>query len=338
MNRGVENETRPFAAINDVYRSIEEYWATFRPAGWPNARPEDTLYPLDALLVHRLLAVVPGRPLLVDATLETTGGSVCVLGLDHPSVRDVWAVTHSASLMHERSVSALEGYVRARNPQAARPELVGREKLPARLANEPSVFIVADARIGDGARLVENTGRWLDCRPDVVVMVLGLGRTGECPGIQSLLSLCAPGSGRRFQLVREVGEAFMSSRLGIVARRDHPYLGEALDRLGRIDAGKYRYLRLLWQTNYAALRAACLDADILRSHSTFGPIAEEIEGLKRAIREANERAAAVFPAPPEVSSPARSLANLRQRLSPTPIGRAYRLTRRVASACLARGR
>jgi hypothetical protein len=152
----------------------------------------------------------------------------------------------------------------------------------------------------------------------------------------------------------------MGSGLGIVARDDHPYVDGALLRLEQLYTGNYRYLDLLWRANHAALREARIDADVLRGHLTFGAISEEIEGLKWAVREANERAdranrAAL--AHVETTAPASPLSQLRRRLSPTPVGRAwrlakharvklsptpvgraYRLTKRVALACVARGR
>jgi hypothetical protein len=352
MNHGVPDKSRPVPSISTVYRPIEEYWESSHPAGLPESGLSEALYPLDALLIHRLLTLVPGRPLLIDAAIAMTGGASCVLGLAHPSVRRVWAITEPGSLMHERSLSAVRGHFEARDLQVARLELVAGAELPDRLADQTNALILAHARMSDGAALAEGIGRWLDRRSDSLVLVLGLGRTGDCPGIEALLSLCAPGSGWRLQLMRELHEVFMTSRLAIVARRDHPYLGGALARLEQLYSGNYRYLDLVWRMDYAAMREAQLDAEILRNHGTFGPISEEIEGLKRAVREANERAAATAKAlheaneraaataqaRPEATAAAGSLARLRRKLSPTPVGRAYRLSKRIAKAWVGRRR
>jgi hypothetical protein len=361
MNSTIEAKRRPLPSISTVYRPIEEYWGSSRPAGLPDAEPAEALDPLDAFLVHRLLELVPGRPVLVDAAIARTGGASSLIGMQHPRVRAVWAVLDPESLPSRRALATLEDHAGSRGSGPVPLKIVARPELPESLAGQPDAVILADAREGDAASLAEDIGRWLDERPDALVLVLGIGPVGDCAAVASLLSLCSPGSGKQLRLLREVSEVLMASRLGVVARRDHPYIAGALLRLEQLYTGNYRYLDLLWRANHAALREARIDADVLRSHPTFGAISDEIEGLKCAVREANERAAAATQALARIQAqapePVDSLVMLRRRLSPTPlgqawrlakrarvklsptpVGRAYRLTKRVALACMARGR
>ena len=358
MNATIEARRRPLPAISTVYRPVEEYWGAARPADLPAEDPREALDPLDAFLVHRLLELLPGHPLLIDAAIATTGGASSLIGMHSPSVRGVWAVVDPESLPSRRALATLEAHAGIRGPELAPFEVVERADLAASLADQSGAVILADARAGDPAYLAAEIGRWLGVRPDALVLVLGIGDVGDCPAVASLLTLCAPASGYRLRLFRELSEVLMSSRLGVVARRDHTGLARALQRLEQFYTGNYRYLDLLWRANHAALREARIDADVLRNHPTFGAISDEIDGLKSAVREANERAAAAQALlDAQVPQPPGPLVRLRRRLSPTPlggawrvakrtrvklsptpIGRAYRMTKRVALACMPRGR
>ncbi len=367
MNSTMTERRRPLPSIATVYRPIEEYWEQSRPVGSLDGGPTEALNPLDAFLVHRLLELVPGHPVLIDAANALTGGASSLIGMHHPRAVDVWAVVDAESLPSRRSLESLQRYSgrRGATPSSSfRP--VDRSDLLDDLAGQAGAIVLADARGGDAAGLAVDIGRWLDARPDALVLVLGLGRVGNCPAVSSMMSLCLPGSGRRFRLLRELSEVLMGSSLGMVAGDDHPDVDVALMRLEQLYTGNYRYLDLLWRANHAALREARIDADVLRGHLTFGAISEEIEGLKCAVREANERAERAeratranwtSSAPVEATASASPLTRLRRRLSPTPVGsawrlakharvklaptpvgRAYRLSKRVALACVARGR
>jgi hypothetical protein len=358
MHSTIEERRFPVPSIASVYRPIEEYWETSRPVGWSGTEASAALNPLDAFLVHRLLELAPGRPVLIDAANAGTGGVSSLIGVYHPRVRAVWAVADPESVPSRRALAALRDHLGGEeDPRRVPLEIIGGSELPERLVEQRGAVILADVRAGDATCLAEDIDRWLDARADALVLVLGLGRVGDCPAIASLLSLCPPGSAKRLRLLRELSEVLMSSRLGIVARRDHPDIAGVLERLEQFYTGNYRYLGLLWRTNFLALREANLDADALRAHWSFGAISQEIEGLKRAAHEAEERAAAATRALAEATGAVDPLLALRRRLSPTfvgrawrlgkrlrvnlsptQVGRAYRLTKRVVRACVPRGR
>ena len=195
MNPTSQDQRQPLPSILTVYRPIEEYWESFRPASGLGSEPSEALDPFDAFLVHRLLELVPGLPLLIDAAVARTGGASSLIGLVHPQVRGVWAVTEPGSLASERALSALRGYVRSRGHGLAPLEVVARSDLSAGLADQPGAMILTDARVGDAGALAEEMGRWLDERPDALVLVLGLGRVGDCPAIASLLASARPSRG-----------------------------------------------------------------------------------------------------------------------------------------------
>src|SRR5262249_29933089 len=197
---------------------------------------------LDAFRVQRLLELLPGRSLLYDAAMTRTVGTSTLLGLRHPHVQRVCAVTERYALDAERALAATRDYIASRGPVETELDVVERSELPSRLAEGQGIVILTDARDGDAAALAEEIGRWLDARPDGLVLVLGLGRVGECPAIATLLALCTPESRKRFQLLREQCEVFMASRLGLVAQREHPHLGRVIQRLQQLYTSNYTYL------------------------------------------------------------------------------------------------
>jgi hypothetical protein len=326
MSSMIEERRRPLPSISTVYRPIEEYWEAGRTDGRPDAATE-TLDPLDAFLVHRLLDLIAVRPVLIDAAIARTGGASTLIGLLHPRVRGVWAAVDPESLQGQRALSSLRDRIDGQEPGPPPLKVIARSALHACLSDRPGAVILVDARDGDPWSLAEDIGRWLDARPDALVMALGLGRVGDCPAIASLLSFSGPGSDKQFRLLRELSEVLMGSRLGLVAPRAHRDVATILERLEQYYTGNYRYLDLLWRANRAALREAKLDEDILRGHSTFGPISQEIEELKRAVREAEERVAARRLA--TTGGASSSLVTLRRALSPTPIGQAWRMAKRT---------
>jgi SAM-dependent methyltransferase len=335
MNAAIQDRRQPLPSISTVYGPIEDYWESVRPAGGPGPEPSELLDPLDAFLVHRFLELVPGRPLLIDAAMAQTCGASSLIGLALPRVRAVWAVTQPGSLVSERAAAALRGHIRSRGPGPAPLELVPRTELAARLADQAGALILADARAGDVASLGEEIGHWLEERPDAIVLVLGLGRVGECPAIASLLSRCTPESGKRLRLLRELNEVLMASHLGLIARHDHPHVEDALLRLQQGYTGNYRYLDLLRAVNDAALREARIDADVMRNHPFCWALTEEMDELKQAAREAQEALQAAreeIPTFPQVVSSFRRM--IRRMLSPTLVGRTYRFGKRVVGAGL----
>jgi hypothetical protein len=325
MHPPIEGRRRPLPTILSIYQPIEEYWEASRPAGRQDAGPSEALDPLDALLVHRLLDLVPEHPVLIDAAIGRTGGASSLLGMHHPRVRTVRAVADPQSLPSWRALSTLRGHMGNRGPGLAPLEVIA----PSELAEQPGTILLVDARADEAASLADLVGRWLDDRPDALVLVLGLGRVGTCPAIASLLSLCSPGSGKQLRLLREVREVLLASRLGLVTRSDHPGIDDVLERLQQSYSGNYRYLDLLRQVNDAALREARIDADTLRNNWTFGPLAAEIDGLQRRAREAEDRAAEATQALHEATTVSGALVIFLRRLTTTPVGGAWRLAKRI---------
>src|SRR4051794_40180321 len=133
-------------SILTIYRPVEDYWSSFGPASGHGPDVERLLVPFDALLTHLVLERVPGFPVLVDLATGSTEGASSVIGLSHPHVGRVVAVTRGGSVAGERAVSALRGYVRGRNQGIAPLDVLPIEEISASLTRESRVVILADAR------------------------------------------------------------------------------------------------------------------------------------------------------------------------------------------------
>ena len=290
MDSTILDKRPKFPSILTVYRPIADYWASIGPERDQGQDVERLLDPFDALLIHLVLDLTPGSPVLVDLAAGTTAGASSVIGLTHPQVRRVVAVTRPGSLVVDRAVSALRGFVRGRATGFAPLDVLPIAEMPAGLSDRARIVILADVRGGDVAELAASLRLWLDEMPDALVLLLGLGKVGECPGIEAMLELCPGDSGRRFRLFRELGEILAASHLGILVRDDHPHADEILLRLRLLYDGNFRFLDLLRSVNQAAMQDAQVDDEVLKTHPLSRPLRTEIETLRRATQEANEKA------------------------------------------------
>ena len=216
MNPTMQDKRQPLPTILTVYRPIEEYWGSFGPLAGLGPDPAEALDPFDAYLIHRVLTLVPGLPVLVDAATVETGGAICLIGLAHPQVRGMVAALDRESPAARQILSGVRSYLGSRAPGLPPLDVIARAEMPAAVADQSPAVILVDGRCEDTAGLAEEIRRWMDGLPDALVLVLGLGRVGQCPAIASLLRLCTPDSGRRFRLMRELGEVLAASRLGLV--------------------------------------------------------------------------------------------------------------------------
>jgi hypothetical protein len=284
MNPATLDKRPKLPSILTVYRPVEEYWRSFGPAG-PNV--EGVLGPFDALLAHLVLDLAPGFPVLVDLAAEPTAGASAVIGLNHPHVRRVVVAARAGSREADRAVAGLRGYALRFTPGLAPLDVIPIEDVPSNLSGQAQVVVQADARGGDASELADTLRLWLDELPDALVLVLGMGQVGECPMIEALLRLCSPDSGRRFRLFRELGEVLAASQLGMVARRDHPFVDEVVLRLRLLYDGNFQFLDLLKSASQAAMQATRVDDEVTRTHPLSRPLRAELDALRREAEAAN---------------------------------------------------
>ena len=145
-----------------IYRPIEEYWNSYGPGNDRGPAPEQALDPFTAALIHLVLDLVPGLPMLVDLAAGATGGASSLIGLTHPHVRHVVAVSNGTSVETERALSALRGYLRGRASGMASFDVLPAEEMPGHLSDQSGVVIVVDTRGGDTWELEQGIPQWLE--------------------------------------------------------------------------------------------------------------------------------------------------------------------------------
>ena len=327
MNLTVPNGRPQTPSILTVYRPIEDYWSSFGPSMSLGPDPERVLDPFDALLIHLVLGMVPNLPVFVDHAAMATGGASSVVGLNHPHVRRVVAVSAAESADADRITSALREFGRGRAGGGVPLDVVPAVDIPALLPDLSHAVILADPGRGSQADLADSIRRWLYEQPDVLVLIHGLGRVGECPAIESLIGLCSPASGRRLWLMREVGEVLAASGLALVARPDHPYVADILLRIRNLYASNYRFLDLLKSVNLAELRASQVDLEILKTHSSSQAMMAQQHEPPSMHREPSGPSAPPPCPPPPMPDTLR--ARVRRKLAPGVVGKSWRLSKRV---------
>jgi hypothetical protein len=302
MSTRLQNKRPQWPSILTVFRPVEEYWSHSGLARSFGPDPERLLNPFDALLMHLVLDFTPDRPVLVDLAAGATGGASSVVGLTHPHVRRVVTVAGAAGdpANSDRVVSALQEFGRGSPSGLAHLDVLPADELPGLLPDLCQAVILVDLRGEGTAGRAEAIRRWLDEQPDALVLLLGLGRVGECPAVESAIRLCSADSGRRLWLLRELGEVLAASGLGMVAMRDHPHVAEILLRIQNLYTGNYRFLELFKAVNLAEIRAAEIDLEVLRSHPSS-----------------------------RSEMPESFRASLRRKLAPGVVGKSWRFSKRV---------
>jgi hypothetical protein len=291
-------QKRPYTAtIHSVYQPIEKYRELLPVPDADESRPDRAkqLPPLDAFLIYLLLDLHPVQPTLVDLAAEATRGETTVLGLTHPRVRRVlahWSGAAPCGTGHPifppfccpEWQAPPDATLEPLPPQAKTDEVCRVLGDPGKRSG--TVFLTFTAP-GNEGQLAARVQGFLDAVPKAWVLILGLGRLGECAALETLVASSGSASGRRLCLLRELGEVLSSSRLGLVARRDNLSADEALRRIQQLYTTNFSFLELVKNASLAAMRAADIDGPTLKAHPAGWLVEnrEKTAALERALNE-----------------------------------------------------
>jgi hypothetical protein len=128
------------------------------------------------------------------------------------------------------------------------PDLGSALRRPGSAPGEPSLehlVVIAEEPDRKTPRLGETAGRILDANSRAVVIVLGLGRVGECRKLASLTGSFPPDSLATLTLARELRGMAQACSLGLVYHRSNECATTALHRIEALYATNYDYLDLL---------------------------------------------------------------------------------------------
>ncbi len=298
------------STIWSVYQPIEVYRDLLPAAEEPAYDPAARLQPLDAYLIHLVLGLLPGRPTLVDLAADATWGTTTVLGLTHPRVRKV-LIPEPGTAHDYRFI--LERYRAESAPAPALEPLPALPGTPAWAAawgrvgkGRDHVFLLPAHAEPDGP-VTDRVRACLTADPDGLILILGLGPVGQCGAVQGLLGACGEESGRRFWLLRELGDCLLSSQVGLVARREHGSAAEVMQRLRQMYTTNFSFLNLVKKACLAAIQTADVDGAALKAHHTGWLVEnrEVVAKLEASVKEARDEAANLKQALAEVQQAQR---------------------------------
>ncbi|MBY0524005.1 MAG: hypothetical protein K2R98_11435 [Gemmataceae bacterium] len=274
--------------LHSAWRSIEQYQESVQPD--VAARLESTLSPLDAMLFHLLLELLPGDASVVDLAAEAMGGACSVLALGQSRVRRVAIPeTSGSNRLDNESRLAVERFRQTNRSEATVEMLpVGRDPHSALVGGPQDAVRVLLLAADDAETRAGQVRACLEAAPEAVVGILGLGRVGDCQAIEVLLRDFGTGSGYRLHLLRERGAALVASRFGLIARSGHP-VEETLHRIEQLYATNLDFLDFLKDRNLHAIKAAADVPSTIPPHPLLRTLESQIAGLTQALKDAESQ-------------------------------------------------
>ena len=281
----IADRQRPqFPTIYSVYESVEEFWDACPPDDDTASTPDDLFNPLDACVIHLLLEKLSSVPVYVDLALAATGAASTVFGLVHPRVELVVVenADECAALQRVQKYAAKYGARLAFLKTLPASDLVSREALV------PGTVILADARSQDPEELADQISSWLETQPNLVILLLELGRLGGCPALAAVWRTCSSKLSHRIWLARELSPVLSKSSLGIIARKENQEVADALVRIEQLYTSNYHFLDLLRTQNQVLLEASGVDAELMELPHVRCHFTAEMEECRRLTEEAQE--------------------------------------------------
>jgi hypothetical protein len=260
-----EQTPAAYATVARCARPVEEYLRRLSESGGAGAAPRLALRPVDAFLLHRVAAMLPSPPDVIDLAADATGGATTALWAAHPSVRAVWAPRRAAEApwrdrfadLVRAGAGATDGVSEAnRTPRvhldgplfvlpsdwAALATAVGR-----------SAPVLAVAAGGDGADTAALLAAVFAEFPKCLALVAGVGPVGGDDALEALLAFRRAHPDYRVAALRELSPFLAHSDLAAVYPADHPAAADLLGRLAQAFDGNFGFLNLVQAVASAAL-------------------------------------------------------------------------------------
>lgn len=265
MTRNILQVDRFHPSIASVYHAVEgylEYLATALGAG--EVAPPLDLPPIDALLIHLLAKYQPARPDVADLAAVRTHGVSTVLCRTSPAIRQVVVPCERSS---EPWQPILDHYLSEQDkPLTECVEVEGTRETLDRVSHPyaPSI-VIAPAEDRTGQPRAEVLEDWLKQAPRAVVVLLGIGSTGNSPVLASLTAW-ATGSRYRLALARELAPSLAESQIVLLGLRENTSLDSSLSRIGQLFASQFRLIDLIERVCGSVLEGCELNIPIRGNH------------------------------------------------------------------------
>jgi hypothetical protein len=255
----VADALMPVLTVDQACRPLREYRERTSGQGLV-----ERLSPIDAYLFALLLEFLRGPIVLTD--LCGLPSEVSALALSHHHVNRVvtWmeAGDSPAALASRQAVEQID-------PGCRRWETCSDLDIALRSgAATPSLpqclqlVVIGAWSTADGRRAAELARDALASHPQAILIIVGLGRFGECQTLASLALAYQPASTYRITLARELQGIGPGCSLGLIYSRSSDHARSALHRIEDLFITNYDYLDLLAEVSeLRALRLAGLTAE-----------------------------------------------------------------------------
>jgi len=226
------DEPAAMPTLFKCYKPIEQHIERLRREGAEAPAALD-ISPLDAFLMHQLVAFLPEPTQLVDLVADVSAGASTALCTAHPNVRRVIVALDQAGAAEWRDALVdPERVVFTSNPFALDPLL-------------PIVFL-APSQVHELRHIFEKF-------PDALVLLLPLGRLGQDRNLADMLAFCDE-VGCHLTAFRDLAPFFHGSDLGLLWRGRQPHVDGALARLRQMYEGNFQFVDMAQSLVRAAER------------------------------------------------------------------------------------
>jgi len=228
----------------------------------------------------------PLRPYAIDLAASSTWGVSTLLCRTAPPIRQVISLREARSekwnaildrYLHNSSTSLIE-FVNVEGPRAAFDSV-----------SDPQAPLLILAAANDAAKQQPSAvfESWLELAPQTVIVLLGVGKTGDSSPLACLTARCI-GSSYRLALPRELAAALVESRLALVSRRDNVAFDSILVRISHVFANHFPFLDLIKRMCSSALEESVVNeplsnlrAGVLEPQSLITPYDLRLALLER---------------------------------------------------------
>jgi hypothetical protein len=271
------------ATIDEIHRPYETFLE--RSGGSGSAAVDFS--PLDAYLLRLLVEFCPVPVTVVDVACLATRCCSTFICLRNKNVAKVIASVDTSRSPGETSTAIdLLGAMAEPGKHRTVPEFVvdvsarpwERHSLRIGLHPALSLFLI-DPRTVSTSGLIETLQSIFSAAPRSLVLVVTVGRVGECETVTSLSQACHGSSPLKLWLLRDLSGALLESRLALVAPRELSSVPAMILRLEELFATNFDFLQLLhgcsmyaieqglssrWEEEIQKLKS---QAEQLRSHT-----------------------------------------------------------------------
>ncbi|ODU01873.1 MAG: hypothetical protein ABS79_01075 [Planctomycetes bacterium SCN 63-9] len=280
------------STIHTVYRAVEQFQRWLEPT----IEGPAPLPPLDAFVLHLLIDFCPESVFVADLACDATSGSTSVVCLANPLARRVAAATSDAprriggaGLSRILEEFAIENFDQRRPdcllPLGSSGSSSSIDSIRRALSPHEVPFFIIDAAN------FERAGGWrieqiLGELPGALIVVIDVGKVGDCAAAQRLVGECRNDSPYRLWRMAETSESLSKSRVCLIAGRRHPFADLLVNRIDRYFTTNFDFLDLVRDSCCYSLEKGVserLDLEILQLRESLESSRQEIRLLREQL-------------------------------------------------------